>query len=195
MWPAAQSEFIDLVTAAMTKARPEIKRIAKNAKGNFGPYATLDEVLDAVNAALPKYGLDLYSQTLVIGDIELLVTTLAHVSGQFRRATTVMRANPSKPQEYLSWATYFRRLHSACLCGVAADSDLDGAGLEGPKPKKPAAAGLARAALLGALTEKDRDTVLAKAAMSVVAGRMTEDEMVELRAFREGLAPREVANA
>lgn len=193
-YPAMESEFTDLLCAAKCKARPDYKPVRKNAKGNFGAYATLDEVLDAVTPALAANGLDLSAKTVVLGDQQMLISTLRHTSGQFERAMSLITERV--PQKILAETTYFRRNHAACLAGVAADSDLDGAGLEGPKAKKPAAAGLARSALLGARTEKDRDTVLAKAAMSVVAGRMTEDEMVELKECRESLKPfAEVANA
>jgi hypothetical protein len=192
--PAAQSEFTDLLTAAMCRARPKFKAIKKNAKGNFGPYATLDEVLDSVTPALAAEGLDLRTKQQVIGDQEWVVTTLSHASGQFERSFNVIRSNPAKPQEMLSWVTYYRRMHVASLCGVAADSDLDGAGLEGGKAaKKPVAATLARSALLGAPTEQARDSVLAKAAMSVAAGRMTEEEMLEIKDLRESLRPVEEA--
>jgi hypothetical protein len=198
--PAFQSEYIDLLTAAMCKARPEIKAIKKNAKGNFGPYATLDEVIDAVSDCLPKYGLDLYSQPLVVGDQEWLISTLSHVSGQFRRASSVIRANPSKPQDALSWTTYYRRRDYACLCGIAADSDLDGEGLKGATPPSRGADAfkLATSALRAAKTEHDRDQTLARAALSVASGRMTEGELGDLRLAREALpaiTKREVVGA
>ena len=187
--PQPQSEFTDSLTAAMCRARPKIKAIHKRAKSNFGSYAPLDEVIDAVSDALSSEGLDLNSQTIVVGDQEWVVSTLKHSSGQFMRAMNVVRANPSKPQELLSWTTYLRRNHYACLCGVAADSDLDGAGLEGPKPKGTSALGLARQALVAAKSEQERDSVLARAAMSVVSGRITEDDLLALRADREAMKP------
>jgi hypothetical protein len=187
---AAESEFTDLLCAAKCRAKPEIKAIRKNAKGNFGPYATLDEVIDAVDAALPKYGLDLSTKTVILGDQEWLVSTLRHVSGQFERSFSILNYNRGKPQEKLSFTTYYRRNDYACLCGIAADSDLDGAGLKGAEPPKVSPAmGLARSALRGARSEQERDTVLAKAAMSVVSKRMTEEQLADLRAEREEMAP------
>jgi hypothetical protein len=198
--PALSSEYTDLLTQALCKAKPEIKAIKKNAKGNFGSYATLDEVIDATLAPLAKHGLDLNSQTMVVGDQEWLVTTLKHTSGQFQRSINVLRANPSKPQEMLSWATYYRRLHFSCLCGVAADSDLDGEGLKGATPPSRGADAfkLATSALRAAKTEHDRDQTLARAALSVASGRMTEGELGDLRLAREQLPPiasKEKANA
>jgi hypothetical protein len=196
-YPAMESEFTDVLCAAKCRARAEFAPVKKNAKGNYGMYATLDEVIDAVTPALSKHGLDLASKTVVIGDQQLLVTTLRHTSGQFERAMSVI--TEKQPQKILSETTYFRRNHAACLCGVAADSDLDGAGLEGPKAKSNAALSLARQALVAARTEQDRDTVLAKAALSAAAGRMTEDELMGLRRDREAMKPlpkpKEVASA
>ena len=185
--PAMESEYTDALCAAKCKARPEIKAIKKNAKGNYGHYATLDEVIDAVCEALPKYGLDLASKTIIIGDEQWLVSTLRHTSGQFERSFS--RLTERQPQKVLSEVTYFRRKDYSCLCGVAADSDLDGQGLEGQKPKATSPFALARQALIAAASEQDRDTVLARAAMSVVSGRITEGELGELRAYRESLAP------
>jgi hypothetical protein len=190
MLPAAESEFTDLLCAAKCKARPEIKKSHKNAKGNFGPYATLDEVIDAVCESLPKYGLDLSSKTIIIGDQEWLVSTLRHVSGQFERSFSVLNYNRSKPQDKLAWTTYFRRNDYACLCGIAAESDLDGANLKSAAP--PAVnpvVGMARQALRNAKTEQDRNTVLAKAALSVAAGRMSEEQMLSLKEEREAMPP------
>ena len=187
--PATSSEFTDLLTQALCAAKPEIKRIVKNAKGNFGHYATLDEVIDATLLPLSKHGLDINSQTMVVGDQEWLVTSLKHTSGQFQRSINVLRASPSKPQEMLSWATYYRRLHFSCLCGVAADSDLDGEGLKGAAPAPNGALGLARSALRGAKSEHDRDQVLARAALSVASGRISEDELLLLKEEREQLKP------
>jgi hypothetical protein len=195
--PAAESEFTDLLCAAKCRARADYAPIKKNASGNYGRYASLDEVLDAVTPALAKHGLDLASKTIIVGDEQWLVSTLRHTSGQFERAFS--RLTERQPQKVLSEVTYYRRKDAACLCGVAADSDLDGAGLDGPKAKSNAALSLARQALVAARTEQDRDTVLAKAALSAAAGRMTEDELMGLRRDREAMKPfpkpKEVASA
>jgi hypothetical protein len=189
-WPAMQSEYTDKLAAALAAARSKYAELKKTAKSNFGMFCPLDKVFDAVVAANSEHGLSLTSSPTVIGDEDYLVTTLAHSSGQFIRAMSRIRANPQKPQEVLSFCTYYRRLHVASLCGVAADSDLDGEGLKGAEPPKVSPAmGLARSALRGARSEQERDTVLAKAAMSVVSKRMTEEQLADLRAEREEMAP------
>jgi hypothetical protein len=186
--PAAESEFTDLLTAAKCKARPEYTPIKKNAKGNFGMYATLDEVLDAVTTANCKHGLDLASKTIIVGDEQWEVTTLRHISGQFERSSS--KLTERQPQKVLSETTYYRRKHAAELCGVAADSDLDGAGLKGAAPAEVnPVVGMARQALRNAKSERDRDTVVAKAALSVVAGRLSEEQMLALKEERESLPP------
>jgi hypothetical protein len=185
--PAMESEYTDALCAAKCRARSEYKPIRKNAKGNFGMYASLDEVLDAVTEANSRHGLDLASKTLIIGDEQWQITTLRHTSGQFERSAC--RLTERQPQKLLAETTYFRRKHSAELCGVAADSDTDGAGLEGPKPKATSPLGLARQALVAAKSEQERDSVLARAAMSVVSGRITEDDLIALRSDREAMKP------
>ena len=185
--PASESEYCDMLCAAKCRARSAYSTIRKNAKGNYGAYATLDEVLDAVTPALAAQGLDLASKPLVIGDQTWLVTTLRHTSGQFERAMTVM--SERVPQKVLAETTYFRRQHVACLCGVAADSDLDGANLEGPRTKPSSALGLARQALVAARSEQERDGVLARAALSAAGGRITESDLDGLRQDREAMKP------
>jgi hypothetical protein len=193
--PAMESEYTDLLCAAKCRARAAYKQIRKNAKGNYGMYATLDEVLDAVTEANCRNGLDLSSKTVIIGDEQWQVSTLRHESGQFERSAC--RLAERQPQKMLAETTYFRRKHYAELCGVAADSDLDGEGLKGPTPKGTPALGLARSALRGAKSDHDRDQVLARAALSVAAGRMTEDDLSVLKAEREEMSPlkKEVAGA
>jgi hypothetical protein len=192
--PASESEYTDRLAEAKCKARLEYKPIKKNAKGNYGMYATLDEVLDAVTPANCQHGLDLASKTIIIGDEQWEVSTLRHVSGQFERSMS--KFTERQPQKILAETTYFRRKHYSELCGVATDSDLDGAGLEGPKPKANSSLGLARQALVASRSEQERDTVLAKAALSVVAGRITEEDLAALRADREAMKPfKEAASA
>lgn len=185
--PAMESEFTDLLCAAKCAARPQYGPVRKNATGNYGKYATLDEVIDAVTPALAKCGLDIASKTMVMGDEQWLITTLRHVSGQFERSFT--RLAERQPQKLLSETTYYRRKHVAELCGVAADSDQDGAGLEGPRPKANSPLALARQALVAAKSEHDRDVVLARAAMSVASGRITEADLAALRQEREQMKP------
>jgi hypothetical protein len=189
-WPAMQSEYTDHLAAAQAAARVKYGELKKTSKSNFGMFCPLDKVFDAVVEANSANGLSITSCPTVIGDEDYLVTTLTHSSGQFVRAISRIRANPTKPQEVLSFCTYYRRLHVASLCGVAADSDLDGDGLKGSAP--PAVnpvVGMARQALRNAKSEKDRDTVVAKAALSVAAGRLSEEQMLALKDERESLPP------
>jgi hypothetical protein len=192
--PQPCSEFLDLLTGALCRARPNIRAIAKNAKGAYGRYATLDEVIDATGPAFAAAGLSITSQTIIVGDEEWLVTTLAHTSGQFQRCMSRLVAGATDYQKKLSAATYLRRLHFSSLAGVAADSDNDGAGLA-PEPAKPSGFALAKQALAAAKTNKDRDTVVARAALSVPAGRLTEEQLEELIAERDRLNGKEAAGA
>jgi len=195
-WPAMQSEYTDQIAAAQAAARVKYGELKKTSKSNFGLFCPLDKVFDAVVAANSENGLSLASCPTVIGDEDYLVTTLTHSSGQFIRAMSRIRANPAKPQEVLSFCTYYRRLHVASLCGVAADSDLDGEGLKGTTSKVSPALGLARSALRGAKSDHDRDQVLASAALSVASGRITEDDLLVLKAEREEMPPfKEVVSA
>jgi hypothetical protein len=189
--PASSSEFLDLLTAAMSAARPKISEIKKTTKGAFGRYAPLDVVLDAVTPALSEHGLVLRSRTIIVGDEEWLVTTLSHTSGQFERSMSRIAGNPGDYQKRLAAATYLRRMHTSCLCGVAADSDEDGAGLAPEKPRGPTPFELARKAISEGGSPQFRAMSLARAAASTAQGRITEAQFSELKAIHDSLLPKE----
>jgi hypothetical protein len=191
LWPAMESEYTDQIAVAFCKARVEYGPVLKTGKSNFGPYAPLDSVYDAVVAANAKHNIFISSSPQTIGDEEYLVTTARHGSGQFVRAMTKIAADPHKPQAYLAYVTYMKRCHVASLCGVAADSDDDGAGAtEAATPSAVQSLRLEQMAIqkLNAVaTEQDRDEVIARVALRVAKGEMTESQMEKLKGVRESL--------
>jgi hypothetical protein len=196
IWPAMESEYTDLITAAMCRARVEYGEVRKTGKSNFGPYAPLDSIYDATVTANAKHGVVVTSAPMVIGDEEYLVTTARHDSGQFIRAMTKIAADPHKPQAYLAYCTYMKRCHVASLCGVAADTDDDGTGAtEAARPSAANAIRLEQMAgqkLNAVNSDRERDEVIARVAMRVGKGEMTEEQMDRLIAIRDSLRGKEV---
>lgn len=191
VWPSMESEFTDQIALAFCKARSEYNPVLKTGKSNFGPYAPLDSIFDAVVAANTKNHIFISSAPLTIGDEEYLVTTARHGSGQFVRAMTKIVADPHKPQAYLAYCTYMKRCHVASLCGVAADTDDDGAGAnEAARPSAVQSLRLEQMALQklqSVHTEQDRDEVVARVALRVAKGEMTESQMEKIKGVRDSL--------
>lgn len=191
MYPAMESEFTDQITMAFCKARVKYKPVLKTGKSNFGPYAPLDAIVDAVTTANAEENIFINSATWALGDEEYLVTTARHGSGQFIRAMTKIVADPHKPQAYLAYVTYMTRCHTARLCGVAADTDDDGAGAnEAARPSAVQGLRLEQMAiqkLQAVHTEQERDEVVARVALRVAKGEMTESQMEKIKGIRDGL--------
>lgn len=188
---ANESETTDLLYSSLAAAQGEYPAVLKNAKGAFGMYATVDALLDAVRPVNSKHGLSLKSTTQIVGEEEFLVTTLGHKSGQFTRSISRIAADPMKPQAYLAYCTYMRRLHIACLCGIAAETDDDGvAATEATKTSSAQSFRLeemALAKLRSVSTDQERDEVLARVAMRVGKGEMTENQLELVKKEREKL--------
>jgi hypothetical protein len=191
MWPAMESEYTDQIALGFCKARVEYTAVLKTGKSNFGPYAPLDSVFDAVTAANAKHNIFISSAPMAIGDEEYLVTTARHGSGQFIRAMTKIAADPHKPQAYLAYVTYMKRCHVASLCGVAADTDDDGTGAnEAARPSAVQSLRLEQMAiqkLTAVHTDQERDDVVARVALRVAKGEMTESQMDKIAAMRDEL--------
>jgi hypothetical protein len=191
LWPAMESEYTDQITIAFCKARVNYGPVVKTGKSNFGAYAPLDSIIESVTAANAAQNIFINSATWAIGDEEYLVTTARHGSGQFMRAMTRIMADPHKPQAYLAYVTYMTRCHTARLCGVAADTDDDGAGAnEAAIPSGVQSLRLEQMAvqkLNAVATEQERDEVIARVALRVAKGEMTESQMEKLKGVRESL--------
>jgi hypothetical protein len=86
--------------------------------------------------ALTKHGLSLFQMTRLNGEGMLLVTRLAHSSGQWLEATYPLPV-VDRPHIMGSALTYARRYSWAALVGIAAEEDEDGnAAQEGAKNGK-----------------------------------------------------------
>lgn len=122
-----QSEQINELATALAKAQARIANAAKDGENPHfrSSYATLASVWDACRAPLGENGLSVIQ---AMSDSErgfVLVTTLAHSSGQWMVSRYPVLPTKNDPQGLGSALTYARRYSLAAMVGVS-PSDDDG---------------------------------------------------------------------
>lgn len=125
-----QSESINELAGALAKAQGQIVPALKDSNNPFfkSSYADLSSVWAACRGPLSANGLAVL-QTLEDKDGKLiLVTTLAHSSGQWIRSILPIVTQKQDAQSMGSAITYMRRYSLSALVGVVADADDDGEG-------------------------------------------------------------------
>jgi len=122
------------IIAALVKAQAEFKPATRNAKANYGKYATLDAILDATVPALNKHGLAIsFSES---DDGKWMYAYLHHTSGELLESRCRIVGDLNSMQKVGAAHTYSRRYAAQCLLGICADDDDDAQSLE--PAKKPA---------------------------------------------------------
>jgi hypothetical protein len=125
-----QSETIGALAAALSKAQADITGALKDSSNPFfkSKYADLASCWDACRKQLAANNLSVI-QTTQVGEHGLvLVTTLAHSSGEWVRGELPIRAKDDSPQAQGSGITYARRYALAALVGLAQiDDDAEAA--------------------------------------------------------------------
>lgn len=129
-----------LIAAAYVKARAEIGgTVGRDAKGNYGRYATLAAIMDAISAPLAKHGLAMIQEVQLDESGVVIETTLLHESGATMQfAPLTMPLSDRKAQAVGSAITYGRRYALAAICGLAADDDDDGQAAQGAQKPQDA---------------------------------------------------------
>lgn len=123
-----QSENINELASALAKCQGELQPAIKDSKNPFfkSKYADLNSVWSVCREPLSKYGLSVI-QTMDKEDGALiLITTLAHSSGQWIRSRTPIPLLKQDPQAMGSSITYIRRYSLSAIVGVSTDEDDDG---------------------------------------------------------------------
>ena len=123
-----QSEQINELASALSKAQGEITPAIKDSTNPFfkSKYADLASIWDACKTALSKHGLAVL-QTMDYRENQMvLITTLAHASGQWVRSTLPILPTKNDAQGIGSAITYMRRYSLAAIVGVTTDEDDDG---------------------------------------------------------------------
>lgn len=121
-----KSESIKDLAAAMAKAQGAFDHAKKDVSNTFfkSKYADLASVIDAAKKPLADNGLSVI-QTTEFDESHgvILVTTLAHSSGQWISGRYPINPVKNDPQSMGSATTYARRYCFSAITGIAADDD------------------------------------------------------------------------
>jgi len=125
-----QSPTLGSLALALSKAQAQMKPAVKDKNNPFfkSKYADLSSVWDSIREPLSKNELSVIQTTNI--DAErgaVLVTVLAHSSGEWIRSQYPINPVKNDPQGFGSAVTYARRYSLAALVGVCTDEDDDGA--------------------------------------------------------------------
>ena len=123
-----QSENINELAAALAKAQGEMQVAIKDCINPFfkSKYADLGSVWDAARPVLSKNGLCIMQTTEMSNDKIVMVTTLAHISGQWMKSFLPLNPAKNDSQGVGAAITYLRRYSLSALVGVVCDDDDDG---------------------------------------------------------------------
>ena len=121
---------------ALAKAQSGMGALAKDAKGNFGKYATLASVIEVVLPPLSEQGIAVIQMPETSADGMTLVTLLCHKAGGVIRTELTMKPAQNTPQGIGSTITYARRYSLMAIAGVAPDDDDGTAGSASAKTIK-----------------------------------------------------------
>ena len=133
---------VKTLVTALAAFHADVGKITKASKAQYGLYANLATVLDAVTAPLAANGL-IVTQTFTPwdGGYTILRTTLAHSSGESIVSEVVMplEANPrNQLHSFGAACTYLRRYALLAILNLAAEDD-DGESFGSSSTQKPAA--------------------------------------------------------
>lgn len=113
------------VNAQSVIENPELDSCVKYGNTEYW-YASLGAVLKVVKKAANQFGLYVTQYTLLQNDRVVLVTRIAHISGEFRESTFPLEFNSSaKNQEKGSAITYARRYSLCSIFGITGEDDDD----------------------------------------------------------------------
>lgn len=126
----SQSELINELAAALSKAQGEMQAAIKDKINPFfkSAYADLGSIWDAARPVLSKYGLCIMQTTEISteGSRIIMVTTLAHTSGQWMKSYLPLNPSKNDSQGVGAALTYLRRYSLSAIVGVVCDDDDDG---------------------------------------------------------------------
>jgi hypothetical protein len=119
---------VNELMGALAKAQAEMSNATFNQENpafKGSRYADLASIRDATIPHLAKYGLSIHQVTKLNGAGMLLVTRLAHSSGQWIVSEYPIPVS-DRPHVMGSAITYARRYSWAAITGIAAEKDDDG---------------------------------------------------------------------
>jgi hypothetical protein len=125
-----QSQSIAALAAALAKAQADISGAVKDSANPFfkSKYADLESVWSACRKPLTSNGLSVIQTTQPTKQGLMLVTTLAHSSGEWIRGYMPILAKDNSAQSQGSAVTYARRYALAAIVGIyQVDDDAEAA--------------------------------------------------------------------
>jgi hypothetical protein len=133
-----QSETIGALAAALSKAQADITGALKDSSNPFfkSKYADLASCWDACRQQLAANNLSVVQTTRMTESGLLLVTTLAHSSGEWIAGEMPVLTKDASPQGQGSGLTYARRYALAAIVGLAQIDD-DAEAAQGRSSKTP----------------------------------------------------------
>ena len=135
-----QSDNIAALAAALARAQGAIVGARKDSANPFfkSRYADLASVWEACRAPLAANELCVVQAIDIIGERPVLISTLAHSSGEWIKSITPVLSKDDSPQAFASALTYARRISLSALVGVSAIDD-DGEAAQGRQSLPPPA--------------------------------------------------------
>lgn len=140
---SSQSPTIAALAAALSKAQGQIRGAKKDSANPFfkSKYADLSEVWSACREALTANGIAvIQSPDGDTPETMVLITTIAHASGEWMSGRYPIRAIKADPQGIGSAITYARRYALAAMIGIASEDDDGEAATGRQAPNVPAKA-------------------------------------------------------
>jgi len=171
---------INALYTALAAAQSELKNPEKTREADTGKYkykyADIGDVLEAVLPVLSKHGLSLMQPTKIVDGAIILVTRVAHNSGEVIESEYPVCSLNGNHQAMGSAMTYARRYALTSLLGIAAVDDTDGEGAadvgEGPRVKM--SANQAKTELNWEAIQSSIDTAKDFTALDKIAERVEE---------------------
>lgn len=129
----SNSESLKAISVALAKAHLAFKPIIKSSKVDYATssgrkqysYAPLSEVIEATKEALSANELALIQFTKLVEGNVILITLLAHSSGEWVAGELYVGRQDQPPQSEGSSLTYKRRYGMSAMLGVASEEDDD----------------------------------------------------------------------
>jgi hypothetical protein len=151
-----QSQSIAALAAALAKAQADISGAVKDSANPFfkSKYADLESVWSACRKPLTGNGLSVIQTTQPFRQGLMLVTTLAHSSGEWIRGYMPILAKDNSAQSQGSAVTYARRYALAAIVGIyQVDDDGEAAQARHIKPDPAVLVSINSAGTVEALNE------------------------------------------
>ena len=123
-----QSENINELVSALSKVQGELQPAIKDSANPFfkSKYADLSSIWNVCRPVLSKFGLAVIQSVDKNNEQLILITTLAHSSGQWMKSYAPLLMGKMDSQALGSSMSYMRRYCLAAIVGVVVDEDDDG---------------------------------------------------------------------